>query len=570
MPLSIDGLGEGDVGAWYRRADRAWGDVLDQTAAAFPDREAVVFGDQRLSYSELRSTVDRFARALIAIGVHYGDQVAVWMTGCPEWVIAQFAIYKIGARLVPLNTRFKAGEVQYSLAHSDATTLILQSTFLNGSIPALDMLREICTELDCAAPGALHSENLPRLRNVVCLGAHCCPGVLSWSDVLAAGLDVSKADLARAQEVVNGDDICQIMYTSGTTGAPKGAMIAHRTNQCGLAMLAKRVHMSSSDTILAALPLFTNFGCMLSVAVAICYGARMVIQATFDPEESLRLIEREQVTILLGTPTMFIMLQQHPKFAQFDVRSLRSGIIGGAPAPVSVIEAMANRLGLKDLLGGYGLVEGGGVSSATLENDTLDHVATTVGRPMPFCEVRIVNTATGQPAVPEESGEICVRERFRFSHHFKSYYKDPIRTAETIDSDGWLHTGDLGRIDDQGYLVITGRLKDMYICGGFNVYPAEVENALHRHPGIKQAAVIGVPDVRLGEVGMAFVVLNADATIAADAIIGFCRRQMANTKVPRFVHFLDQLPLTATGKVQKFVLREVAERLLADRVDPNQ
>lgn len=563
MSLTVDGLCEGDVDAWYQWADRAWGNVLDETAAAFPDREAVVFEHQRMSYSELKSAVDRFARALMAVGVGYGDQVAVWMTGCPEWVIAQFAIYKVGARLVPLNTQFKPGEVQFILAHSDATILILQDTFLNGSIPALNMLRQICPELDGATPGALRSENLPRLRNVICVGGRSCPGVLGWDDALTCELAVSDAELARAQTAVKGEDICQIMYTSGTTGAPKGAMVAHRTNQCGLTMLGKRVHMSSSDTILAALPLFTNFGCMLSVAVAVSYGARIVIQATFNPEQSLRLIEREHVTVLLGTPTMFIMLHQHPKFAQFDIRSLRSGIIGGAPAPVSVIEAMVDRLGLEEVLCGYGLVEGGGVSSATLERDTLKHIATTVGRPMPFCEVSIIDAATGRAAVPGEPGEVCVRERFRFSHHFKTYYKDPIRTAGTIDPDGWLHTGDLGRIDGEGYLVITGRLKDMYICGGFNVYPAEMENVLHAHPGIKQAAIIGVPDARLGEVGMAFVVPNEGVAVTADAVIQFCLERMANIKVPRFVHFLDQLPLTATGKVQKFALKEMAERLVA-------
>lgn len=563
MSLAVESLSEGEVATWYRWADRCWGDVLDRTASAYPDREAIVFEGRRMTYAELKSAVDRFAKTLMALDVGPGDQVAVWMTGCPEWVIAQFAIYKIGARLVPLNTRFKPAEVQYILAHSDATTLILQDTFLNGSIPALDMLRQICPELDGAAPGALRSGDLPRLRSVICVSERSFPGVLSWHEASSRGSAVSDAELARVQGAVKGDDICQIMYTSGTTGAPKGAMIAHRTNQCGLTMLAKRVHIASRDTILAALPLFTNFGCMLSVAVAVSYGARIVIQPVFDPEESLRLIEREQVTVLLGTPTMFIMLQQHPSLNRFNIRSLRAGIIGGAPAPVSVIEAMVSRLGLKEMLGGYGLVEGGGVSSATLEGDTLEHVASTVGRPMPFCEVRIVDAVTGRPAGPGEPGEVCVRERFRFSHHFKSYYKDPIRTAEAIDPDGWLHTGDLGRIDRDGYLAITGRLKDMYICGGFNVYPAEVENVLHAHPAVKQAAVIGVPDARLGEVGMAFVVPNEGAAVTAEAIMQFSLERMANIKAPRFVQFVEQLPLTATGKVQKFVLKEVSRRILA-------
>ncbi len=541
---------------WYEATHKTWGAVLGESAARFGEREALVSGAQRWSYAELKQRVDRFAAGLLRSGVHRGDRVALWMTNRPEWVVAQLAVYEIGAILLPVYTRFKKDETEYALAQSQSGTLVLESEFL-GKIDALGMLREICPELDGAAAGELHSRALPHLRRVICLGAAPHPALIDFTQV-AQGDAGWLARLPEIQAAVDPLDPMNIVYTSGTTGFPKGGLSMHRNNLASIWNLTERMGLGPEHRSLLNLPLFSNFGCMFVAALSFLRGAAVVLQETFDPVESFRAIEAERITHLYGSPAYFIGYLEEPRRTEFDSSSLVGGIVGGSPLPEAVMDGIVERLRCPEILHVFGLSECGGVATTTRREDPLSLKRSTVGVPLPNARVRIVEPRSGAPLGPGEQGEICLGDARPGSCVGKGYWAMPEKTRETIDAEGWFHTGDLGVLGEDGCLRVTGRVKDMCLVGGFNVYPVEIENLLHAHPAVKQAQVIGVPNHRLGEVCMAFVELREGASCSERELVEFAAARIANYKVPRYVKFVSEYPMTGSGKVRKFLLREQA------------
>ncbi|MCZ7573291.1 MAG: AMP-binding protein [Ardenticatenaceae bacterium] len=542
---------------------RSWtpqslGDMLDQVAGRYADQEAIIFRDQRVTYRQLHERVNRLATGLMRLGVGRGDKVAVWMTNHPEWIYAQFAIAKIGAVIVPINTRYKLHELEYILHQSDTTTLILLDRFRDIDYAA--MLHEICPELSgAAADQRVHAARLPLLRHVICHGAQRAPGMLAFADVLALGADPAHAEALRQRQAqVQPDDVTMILYTSGTTGLPKGAMLTHNNIGANGWYQGEIQHLTDRDSLIVYVPLFHCFGCVNAVLAAVPHGARLILLETFDAGEALRAIARERCTVIYGVPTMFIALLEHPEFDLYDLSSLRTGIMSGAPCPVKVMEEVMYRMGASEITITFGQTECSPVATQTRPDDPIELRVQSVGRAIPGVECKVVDPETGQTLEVGRQGEFCTR-----GHHvMKGYYKKPAETAAAIDPEGWLHTGDLVVVDENGYFRTTGRMRDMYICGGFNVYPREVEELLFRHPKVKQVAVLGVPDRLLGEVGMAWVELKEGEACAEDEIIGFCRDSLANFKVPRYVRFTDAWPMTATGKIQKYRLDEMAREAL--------
>lgn len=544
---------------WYAATHRTWGDILAEVAARQPEREAVIFGEERITYGDLARRVDRVAAGLLRLGVKRGDHVALWMTNRPEWIYVQFAVYRIGAVLLPVYTRFKADEVAYALAQSDSSTLIFEDNFL-GKIDALGMLRGICPEVEKSPPGELSAKGFPRLRRVIDLsGSH--PGMYSFEELLAAGAGGEKEVVAAAR-AVDPMDVMNIIYTSGTTGFPKGGLSRHRNNLASIYHITERMDLRPEHRCLLNLPLFSNFGCMFVAALAFLRGATVVLQKVLDPEEAFRAIERERITHLFGSPAFFISYLDHPARSRYDLSSLVGGMVGGSPLPPSTMEAIVGELGAREMLNVYGLSECGGVATTTRREDPMERRANTVGVALPNALVKITDPHTGAELGPGQEGEICLGDARPGSCVGAGYYNMPEKTREAIDPEGWFHTGDLGVLDEAGYLRVTGRVKDMFLVGGFNVYPVEVENVLHTHPAVSQAQVVGVPDRRLGEVGMAFVELREGASVSEQELIEFAAARLANFKVPRYVRFVRGFPLTGSGKVKKFMLREQAIREL--------
>jgi fatty-acyl-CoA synthase len=541
---------------WYTATNKTWGAVLDESAARWPDREAVVFGGERITYRQLRERVNRFASGLLRLGIGHGDRVALWMTNCPEWIVAQFAVYKIGAILVPIYTRFKEEETRYALAQSQSGTLILNDEFL-GKIDALGMLRAICPELDAAPPRELRSAAVPHLRTVVCLSRRQHQSVLPYESV-AAGDGEWLSKLAWAQASVDPFDVMNMVYTSGTTGFPKGGLSLHRNNLASIYNTTARMGLNEQHRCLLNLPLFSNFGCMFVAALSFLRGATVVLREVFDPVDAFTAITEERITHLFGSPAYFISYLDDPRRPEFDLRSLVGGIVGGSPLPSATMDGILGSLHCPEMLNVFGLSECGGIATTTRIDDPLELKRTTVGTPLPNARVKVVDPRTGAEAAPDEQGEICLGDALRGSCVGKGYYDMPEKTREAIDAGGWFHTGDLGVLEASGYLRITGRVKDMFLAGGFNVYPVEIENMLHTHPKVKQAQVVGVPDHRLGEVGMAFIELRDGEACSGREIVDFAAKRIANYKVPRYVKFVTEFPMTGSGKVRKFVLRECA------------
>jgi fatty-acyl-CoA synthase len=520
------------------------GEMLDEAAARHPDREAVVFKGERVTYRELKARADGFARGLLGLGLGPGDHVVLWMPNRVEWNVANLGIAKIGAVTVTCNSRYKALEVEYVLRHSDAGALIMVDRFGAAGIDYLSILREICPEVD--RPGALPAARLPRLRQVVVLGEETPAGAVSFAAVERAGL-AAGVDLGRSS--VRPADPAEMLYTSGTTGEPKGCLLSHGNMYYKCRVYVDLHRWTAEDRYLVPVPYFHIFGSMGAVAANCLVGSAQVVMETFDPAEAMRLIEAERVTIFSGVPSMFIAILGHPAFGRHDLRSLRTGSIGAAPVPVEIMRRILDPergLGM-DALVVYGLTESTGGTHWTRPGDPLERRVTTVGLRTPEIEDRIVDPATGEELPPGQEGEVCIKGPTLMM----GYWRDPAATAQKI-RDGWLHTGDMGVKDVDGYLRITGRLTDMIIVGGFNTYPAEIENYYLRHPKVLDVSIVGVPDPVLGEVVMAFVIPRPGETLTPAEVIAFARDKIANFKVPRYVEVVDQFPLTGSGKVQKF------------------
>ncbi|MBW1766470.1 MAG: AMP-binding protein [Deltaproteobacteria bacterium] len=542
---------------WFVKSDRSIARAFEEVAERFPDREALVFKDQKQTYGEFQQRTNRFARGLLKTGVKKGDHIAIWATNNMDWVCAQFAAFKLGVPLIPVNTRFKPSEVEYILKQSDCHTLVFEEKFLD-MIDALGMLNGMIPELKDSKPGDLSSSKFPRLKNVIHMGRESQPGMLGFEDVLRMGDDASLDNkLKDASDAISPEDISYIMYTSGTTGFPKGAMLRQRNSLTLFYLLGGPDVFSVSEETrqLCVAPLFTNFGSG-SVIIPFLAGGCVVLLETFNPEEALKAIERGKITHLAAVPTMVLMMLEHPGLKNYDISSLKVVVLGGAPVSGKLTSGLKENTEVAVIINAYGLVEASGVSTATPPGASVEVVGSTVGKPLPFCNVKIVDPDTCKDMPTGEDGEIWVGDSTTPGRHVMAgYYKMPEETEQAI-VDGWLRTGDMGRARQDGYYELTGRVKDMILVGGFNVYPAEIEDVVRSHPGVSDVSVIGIPDHRLGEVPMAYVRLKKGEVCSEEEIIAFCKEKMANTKVPRHVGFIDEFPMTAVGKVQKFVLKE--------------
>ncbi|MEX0280294.1 MAG: AMP-binding protein [Arenibacterium sp.] len=523
---------------------------MDEVARRYGDRPAVVFSESgaRWSYRDLMARVDRLAAGLLSIGVYKGDRVGIWSANRPEWVLAQFATARIGAILVNINPSYKTGELKHALQLAGVSTLITAPRHRDSDY--LEMVQELAPELGTSRPGSLRSATLPALRRVVQLGAATLKGAYSFDNVMARGNSAPKSRLAAISAGLDPDDAINIQFTSGTTGRPKGATLSHFNVINNAISTARAMRLTSRDAICIPVPLYHCFGMVLGVLAAAAYGAKMVFPGEgFDPLATLRALEAERCTAVHGVPTMFAGMLDHPEFAGFDLRSLRTGIMAGAPCPAPLMRRVMRNMHCKHITIAYGMTETSPVSFQTAPDDSVSHRAETVGRIQPHVECRVIGS-DGETLPVGKQGELLTRGYLVM----KGYWGDPERTGEAI-RDGWMHTGDLAIIDADGYARITGRAGDMLIRGGENVYPAEIEEMLLEHPDIAQAQVFGVPDPRLGEEVAAWIVPRIGGEQDADMLREWCRARMARFKVPRYVHFAPNMPLTATGKPRKFVMR---------------
>jgi acyl-CoA synthetase (AMP-forming)/AMP-acid ligase II len=504
--------------------------ALDRFASQLPDQDALITDDRSITAAALRDEVHRAAAALITLGVRPGDRVAIWSPNTWHWVVACLAIHHAGAAMVPLNTRYTAAEASDILARTQAPVLFAMGRFL-GNDRVADLDRDA----------------LPALRHIVRIPIDEADG--TWDEFIERGSDPegTAAVVARAAAVTP-DDVSDILFTSGTTGRSKGVLCAHRQSLSGSASWAANGKITSDDRYLCINPFFHNFGYKAGILACLQTGATLIPHLTFDPLRTLQAIEQHRITVLPGPPTIYQTLLDHPARGDYDLSSLRFAVTGAATVPVVLVERMQSELDIDIVLTAYGLTEANGMGTMCRADDDAVTVATTCGRPFADFELRIDGAGGG------ESGEVLLRG----PNVMLGYLDDPDATAAAIDADGWLHTGDIGEVDERGNLRITDRLKDMYICGGFNVYPAEVEQVLARLDGVADAAVIGVPDQRLGEVGQAFVVTRPGSELDEVSVIAYTREHLANFKAPRSVRFVEALPRNAGGKVVKPELRELA------------
>jgi fatty-acyl-CoA synthase len=533
------------------------GALLDEQAERLGDQEAVVYRypeqglDLRLGFRGLRDRVDEVARGLIALGVDAGDKVAVLATNVPEWLLLELAVQKIGAILVTVNTNVRRTELDYLLRQAEVHTLFLIPEHRGNDYA--ETLVGLVPELGRAAAPAQRVESpaFPQFRHAVQVGQGAgAPGFLSFDAFLDAGRSIPIEAVQQRQAAVRPDDVSQIQFTSGTTGAPKGAMITHRGTLNNARLFGLRAGFRQGDRMVTAMPFFHTAGNVLDVLGLLSHGGTLVKAIQFDPLKMLELVAQERATILHGVPTMLIAMLQHPRAGEFDPRShLRLVISGGTPIPVPVLEQVKAQFGADPVIG-FGMTEASPMVTGTPASDSFELKSATVGRPLPHVSVKVVD-GEGQPAPLGTPGELLVRG----FGVMKGYYRMPDKTAEAIDEDGWLHSGDLATLDANGYVRIVGRIKDMIIRGGENVYPAEIETFLMRHPAVRQAQVVGIPDPYMGEEAAAFIQLREGAAPDAQALEAYCRANMSRHKLPRYFRFVSEYPLTPSGKVKKFELR---------------
>ncbi len=532
---------------WFEKI--TYGELVDRAAARYGDREYMVFEGRRWSFRQVKAEVDRAARGFIALGVQPGDKVSLWLVNRPEWIFIQFGLAKIGAVLVPINTQFRTVDLDYVVRQSDTTTLIAAER--SGPVHYLAMIQELCPELASAPRDDLAPAVFPELKRVVILSDAAHPGTYGWQEVLTLGEQVTDAELRAREQAVDPDDTALIMYTSGTTGFPKGVMHGHNLIR-NVMDEASRLGIRQSDVIMMYLPLFHAFGLYEGPLMCLATGARMVLTATFDPAESLRLIEAEKCTIAHGFDTHFHDLMSHPDFEQRDTRSIRTGIFAsGMKSSVPIARTAQTRFGR--FVSGWGMTEVGVGGALGFPHDPPEINAELSGYPLVGYDFKIIDPETGVELPPNTPGEICCKSYMLM----QGYYKKPEETARILDAEGWLHAGDMGYINDDGYLHFLGRYKEMLKVGGENMDPVELEGHLLRHPAVSQVKVVGVPDERLNEVAAACVVLKPGANVTAEDLMAFCH-DLANFKRPRYVLFMKDYPMTASGKVQKFNLRKIA------------
>ena len=525
----------------------AW---LDATTAQRPDDLACVFSEQgqRWTWAQLRDQSDQLAAALLALGLARGDRLGIWSPNRSEWVLAQYASARIGVILVNINPAYRAFELEYALTKVGCKALVLAPAFKTSNY--VQMLQDLAPELADCAPGALHAQRLPALRAAISMGDEAAPGFYRFADVMALATPEHLAQALAMGRQLSCHDPINVQFTSGTTGSPKGATLTHHNIVNNALDVARTMRLQAGDRLAIPVPLYHCFGMVMGSLACTTSGATMVFPGEgFDPVATLTAVARERCTHLHGVPTMFIAELAAPGFEHFDLGSLRGGIMAGSPCPIEVMKQVNSLMHMTEVTIAYGMTETSPVSFQSGTDDPLDLRVSTVGRVMPHLEVKVIDSA-GRTVAVGETGELCTKGY----SVMQGYWEDPARTAEAV-VDGWMHTGDLATIDAQGYGNIVGRLKDMVIRGGENIYPREIEEFLFSHPKISQVQVFGVPDKRYGEEVAAWIVLKPGAAATEDEIRAHCRAQLAHYKVPRHVHFVPELPMTVTGKAQKFLMR---------------
>ena len=530
------------------------GGLLDDIARRFPDNDALVYPERNLrySYAQFNDICRQVAKGLLKLGVKKGDHLSIWAYNVPEWVVLQFATAKIGAVLVTVNTAYKSAELEYVLNQSDSTTLFMVKSFKDTDY--VKTLADVIPEIHSAEPGKLNIPKLPFLKNVVFIGNDTPPGMLNFNRILELADQVSDAELTAVEATLDCFETINMQYTSGTTGFPKGVMLTHHNIINNGFNIGECMKFTEKDRLCIPVPFFHCFGCVLAVLACVTHGSTMVPVEIFDPLKVLQTIETEKCTAVHGVPTMFIAELEHPEFRKFDLSSLRTGIMAGSPCPIEVMKRVIRDMHAAEITIAYGQTESSPVITQTRTDDPIELRVATVGRALPDVEVKIVDIETGAALPPGKQGELCTRGYLVM----KGYYKMPDETARAIDAEGWLHTGDLAIMDENGYCKITGRIKQMIIRGGENIYPREIEEFLYTHPKVLDVQVYGVPDKKYGEQVMAAIILKQGMTMTEEEVREFCKDRIANYKIPKYVKFVDGYPMTASGKIQKFKLREMA------------
>ena len=528
--------------------------VLDRMVEEFPDQLAIKYTtlNYTRTYSEFRDDVDEFARALVALGVKAGTHVTMWATNLPQWYIAFWATTKIGAVLVTMNTAYKIHEAEYLLKQSDTHTLIYEESYRDSNYK--EIIHELCPELDETKSGKpLHSHRLPFLRNVITVGFKQ-KGAITWDEALERGKAVPVEEVWRMASMVSPHDVCNMQYTSGTTGFPKGVMLTHYNVVNNGKCIGDRMDLSTEDRMMIQVPMFHCFGMVLAMTASMTHGATILPIPYFSPKPSLACIHHEHITAFHGVPTMFVALLEHPDFEKTDFSYVRTGIMAGSPCPISKMQDVVNKMNMKEIVIVYGQTEASPGCTMSSTDDSLEVRVATVGRALPEIECRIVNPETGEECPVGEIGEFVARGY----NIMKGYYKMPDATRGAIDAEGWLHTGDLACKTEEGNYRITGRLKDMIIRGGENIYPKEIEEFIYTHPKVSDVQVIGVPDEQYGEEIMACIILKENETMTVEEMKQYVRDHMARHKVPRYIDFVEGFPMNAAGKILKYKMREDA------------
>ncbi|PKN17793.1 MAG: AMP-binding protein [Deltaproteobacteria bacterium HGW-Deltaproteobacteria-6] len=533
------------------------GNVIKETAGRYPENPALISPQFQIrqNYRELYDQCRKTARGLLALGIQKGDHVSVWTTNVPEWVYLQFALGMVGGVLVTINTNYQSHELEYILKQSDSTTLFLIDAYRDTSF--YDTVRTVMPELNTHQPGRLASSKLPILKNIVYIGKkENTPGMFKFSDLIKMGEKITEQELDDRMNSLSDDDVINMQYTSGTTGFPKGVMLTHHNIVNNARMVGDVMGMTEKDSLLIQVPLFHCFGCVMSTLNSVYHGSAMVVLESFDPKIALELMAQEKCTAINGVPTMFVNILNHPDFNRYDLTSLRTGIMAGAPCPIETMNQVNTRMHCSEIVIAFGQTESAPVMTMTRRDDPVELRVATVGRLLPDIEGKIIDPETGLDLPADAQGEIVTRS----ACVMKGYYKMAEATAHTIDQDQWLHTGDLGVVDKNGYFKVTGRIKDMIIRGGENIYPREIEEFLYTNPKVANAQVIGIADKKYGEQVLAAVQLKDGETATAEEFNGFCKGKIARHKIPRYWEFIKEFPMTASGKIQKYKLKEMFEK----------
>ena len=532
------------------------GNLLDETALKFSENEALVDISKgvRYSYREFLDAVNRLSKGLLRLGLKKGEHLALWGPNRWEWIITEFAAAKIGVVLISVDINYQLQQLEYLLKQSDSRSLVMTEG-LKGS-EYVEIVSKLFPEIKDSIPGHLNNPALPELKNIILISNHSTPGMFRWQEVLEMGKNVSDGALADRQASCHDEDVVTLLYTSGTTGAPKGVMSTHFGIINTTLASAENQKLTEGDRLCLSVPLSHMFGCVCITLAAITKGSTLIIPSeTFEPRKILEAIEKERCTAIYGSPSAFIALMEDPKYQTFNLRSLRTGIMGGAQCPMEVMKKVVEEMGVREIVIGYGLTESSSWITETRPDDPLELRVSTVGRPLPNVEVKMVDPGTGEEVPLGSAGELCAR-----GLNMKGYYKMPAATEKAIDREGWLHSGDLGTMDEKGYVRMTGRLKEVITRGGETIYPTEIEEVLFSYPGVSNVQIFGVPDKALGEEIAAWIKLEEGASVTEEEILKYSRGKLPDSHLPRYIRFVKEFPMTPLGKVQKFKMREIAAK----------